>query len=240
MLGFGEGGGPLELQPGLRLRVAFLIEHLGDQRDRGFGPRTEVRALDFSAVLGWREGAPTVPWADVVLFHFRSTHRQPEQMRTGLFTTTGRGAGLEYRRRDGALWRDTVDLHGGLYLPLFGLDGTDGRLWTIGAGGTGQLRFGPGSERSVGLGPRLEWMHRFPLATRRSGSALRLEAIYSPLWSRSHPVEHQGVGNLALEVPVRLFTRDVLLAPTVGVEVDQRRDTGRRVRGNAGLVIEAL
>ncbi len=190
-------------------------------------------------MLGWRDGAPTVPWADIALVQIRSTHRAPAQMRTGPFTSTGRSYGLSYRRREGALWRDTIDIHGGLLLPLFSLDGIDGRVWAIGAGLTAQYRFVPRAPDSAGVGPRLEWVQRFPLSTRRSGAAVRLEAVYSPLWARAHPLEHQGTGNLAVELPVRLFSRDVLLAPTVGFGIDHRAGDTRR-RGNAGLVIEPL
>jgi hypothetical protein len=245
----GSGHGRLGAQPlglwssrggaggGVRLRLAFLGEHLGDQRDRGFGPRTEVRALDFSAVVGFREGGPQLVWADAVLFRFRTTTRQPELMQTGLFTMTGRGGGIEYRRRANALWRDVVELHGALYLPLAGQDGADGRLWALGFGSTGQLRFAQG-KRSVGVGPRVEWLHRVPLGP-RAGSALRLETTYSALLSRAYPLEHQAAGTLLLELPLRVLGRDLLLAPTVTAEVDWRPGA-TQLRGTAGLALEPL
>ncbi len=234
----GSPAGPdAKVSPGLRLRLAFLGEHLGDQRDRGFGPRTEVRAFDFSGILEWNDQGIYRPWADVVLFSFRTTTREPVLMRRSLLDAIGRGGGLEYRRRLHGLWRDVIDVHSEAIIPLLRLDGTDGKLWALGVGGTGQWRFHRG-ERGFGVGPRLQWLSRMPLG-RRGGTSLRLEASYAPLWSLHHPLEHQAVGKLRMEVPARFAGVDFLFAPTAGMEVDHRAGASR-VRGTFGFGFESL
>lgn len=244
-LGAGLGGTHERgLRPSVMLRAAVLAEHLGEDRDRGFGNGVELRVLDGLATFDATPGASPLSRLDLALVRFRALTPQLSVGQQSVLPAPGRGFGVSLRHRRDAVVTHSLRSHAELYVPFGNPGRRDHAL--IGVGAFGEVR-SRHAQLELVVGPRLEWTQRIAFGPHDS-RGLRFDLVWlgglRPGARTRAPasLEHQLELRGAVDVPVRLWGRELLVSPGVSIEggPPDRTFASPSLQVQAGLLLERL
>jgi hypothetical protein len=213
------------------LDSALVRELMGDNRDRGFGPATEVHLLDARTALSFAApGFPTVPRLDLTLIGFRSFVREPEIARRSFWDALGWGTQAEVHRDVGLGLAQRAQLGAQLYWIPWSRDSYR-RFIAVGMG-PGLALDANWLPQALLMGPRLELSARLPLWG-HTVNALHIEASYLPQWavvtSQAGRFEQDAAISGWIDLhTARALGHDVVLG--VGAEARARRLPGRTLQ----------
>jgi hypothetical protein len=219
-VGMGAGGADWQAAlPVLALHTSVLAEYLGDQRQRGFGARTEVRLIDGQLQLGLRENDwPELAFTEMTIARFRTMGREPESLRYGLRDELGWEVGLTTERRSQALIPGRTSADGGFLIELSAAPGFE-RFTLLGLGAIADLDASGFWPNGLAFGPRLSLLHRSPLGGSLA-NAWRLEARYVPRFSvvggRAGEFGQRAHVQTGLDFVMGPAHRSVVVGPRVG------------------------
>ncbi|WP_338863191.1 DUF4105 domain-containing protein [Myxococcus stipitatus] len=184
-------------RPVVSVRTAGMAEALGDARQHGFQPSSELRVLDGELSLEPRWGAPRVVSTDMTLVGYRTLQRELPQFRDSAWDSLGWGA--EARVTSDAErplpYRATVQAEA---LVIVDEGARFSRFTAVGVGGLARMNWGESMMRPA-AGPRLSLAHRTGLPG-SGANAVRVEAAYSPTWRLGDThLTHEAGASLQVE-----------------------------------------
>jgi hypothetical protein len=184
-------------RPVLTVRTAGLAEALGDARQHGFQPGSELRVLDGELQLEPRWGVPRVLGSRLTLVGYRTLRRDVPALRRSAWDEFGWGMAAQVdSNEDWALaHRATVQAEALMVLdesPRFE------HFTALGVGAHGGVRW---SERAMvpAAGPRVSLSHRMGLGGALA-NAVHLEAAYVPAWQGDGTLTHEATAEVQVEL----------------------------------------
>ncbi|HLL82555.1 MAG TPA: DUF4105 domain-containing protein, partial [Longimicrobium sp.] len=202
--------------PVLVLKTSFLNERLGEQRQNGLDPLTELRLLD--GTLHWTTEAfiPRVARVELTVARMRTMPRAPRVARQSVFDWLGMGAEYAYIRKEDGLTEHRASAE--VSVPLYATPRYERHA--VLSLGPAALAEGELLPVMAGVGSRAGLSGR--VAGR--GFALRADASWMPLWSvwGGTGWTHHLRGQAAVEVP--LPARGLQLALALNADWRMRRE----------------
>ncbi|QSQ12553.1 Lnb N-terminal periplasmic domain-containing protein [Myxococcus landrumensis] len=168
-----------EARPVVSVRTAGMAEALGDARQHGFQPSSELRVLDGELSLEPRWGTPRVVSTDMTLVGYRTLQRELPQFRDSAWDSLGWGAEARVTSDSERTlpYRATVQAEA---LLIVDEGARFSRFTAVGVGGLARMNWGEASMLPA-AGPRVSLAHRTGLPG-SGANAVRVEAAYAPTW----------------------------------------------------------
>lgn len=196
--------------------TCFICERLGEQRQNGLDPLTEIRLMDGTAYWTLRDQLPSIDHAEVTLARVRTMPREPSVSRESILDALGWGAeaSVQLSGDGGAVYQAGGDAE----IPLYFTPRYDRHI--VLAAGPVVRADGSPWPAALEVGARAELIARLPPA---GPLELRAGAWWAPAWRTGGGGWRQrGHAEAALEV---LIPRDLEIALVVSGDAVSTRGT---------------
>jgi hypothetical protein len=218
--------------PVLTLKTSFLQERLGEQRQNGLDPLTELRLLDGTTHWRTEDFIPRLARVELTVVRFRAMPRTPQVARETVLDSLGTGVEYAYARKEDGITEHRAAAE--LSVPLYASTRYERHaVLSFGPAAYGEGEWLP---TAIQLGSRAGLSGR--IAGR--GFAFRAETSWAPLWSvwgENSGWTHHLRAQAVLEAPLST-ARGVQLALSVNADWKLRGRSAERIL-TAGLLVAA-